>query len=228
MFEFKNHLLKNILIVFLLSIIVIALPFFIIDNIYVYIIYDILILYALLPNKQKIYMILSYISIYYILLGLAQLFNSGVIVKAQMIIINKPLSTLSVLLLFIPILLIYIISFILKNKIVIQHYKYQVYLKVNNNVYKIKGYLDTGNTLITNGKPVIFVKEKILINENLINGETFKYYTLNNKTRTEQGYEGEIMIKINYKKIYKKIIFSIVSDEYYFNNCDCLLNVYCR
>ena len=61
MFEFKNKILKNILIVFLLSVIVLTLPFFVIDNPYVYIIYDILILYALLPKKNKIYINLLYI-----------------------------------------------------------------------------------------------------------------------------------------------------------------------
>ena len=228
MFEFKNKIYKNILLVFLLSIIVVSLPFFIIDNIYVYLIYDLLILIALLPNKNKIYMIISYISIYYILIGLAQLFNSGIIVETQMIVINNPVSTLSLILLLIPIIIIYIISFLLKKSFLIFHYKYLVYLKVNDNIYKLKGYLDTGNTLLKDGKPVIFIKNYILQNEKLINEISFKYHTLNNKMREDKGYEGELIININHKKIYKKIIFSVVSDEYYFNNCDCLLNAYCR
>ena len=70
MFEFKNKIYKNILIILLLSILVLTLPFFIIDEIIIYLIYDLLILIALLPNKQKLYMIISYISIYYILIGL--------------------------------------------------------------------------------------------------------------------------------------------------------------
>lgn len=224
MFEFKNKILKNILIVFLLSVIVLTLPFFVIDNPYVYIIYDILILYALLPKKNKIYMILSYISIYYILIGLAQLFNSGVIVKVQMIVINKPVSTLSVILLFIPIIIIYIFSFILKKKILLHHYKYNIHLIINNNIYKIKGYFDTGNTLLIDGKPVIFVKENILINEKLNDGYPIKYNTVNNKIREDIGYEGEIIIKNKYIKI----LFSVVSNNYYFNNCDCLLNAFCK
>ena len=228
MFEFKNKIYKNILLVFLLSIIVVSLPFFIIDNIYVYLIYDLLILIALLPHKNKIYMIISYISIYYILIGLAQLFNSGIIVETQMIVINNPVSTLSLILLLIPIIIIYIISFLLKKSFLIFHYKYLVYLKVNDNIYKLKGYLDTGNTLLKDGKPVIFIKNYILQNEKLINEISFKYHTLNNKMREDKGYEGELIININHKKIYKKIIFSVVSDEYYFNNCDCLLNAYCR
>ena len=228
MFEFKNSLIKNILIIFLLSIIIFSLPFFLIENIFVYIIYDCLILIALLPNKQKIYMILSYITILYILIGLVQFFNAGIITKYQFIIINKPISTIHVLLLIIPIIIIYFISFIFKKSIKTQYYKYEMYLKVNDNIYKLRGYLDTGNTLLKDGKPIIFVKEKILINEKLENYTTYKYHTLNNKMREEKGYEGEIIIKINFKKIYKKIIFSIVSDEYYFNNCDCLLNLYCK
>ena len=126
------------------------------------------------------------------------------------------------------IIILYILSFLLKKSFLIYHYKYNVYLKVNENIYKFKGYLDTGNTLLKDGKPIIFIKEKVLINEDLKDGINFKYHTLNNKMREEKGYEGEIIIKINYKKIYKKIIFSIVSDDYYFNNCDCLLNAYCR
>ena len=55
MFEFKNKIYKNILIIILLSIIVLTLPFFIIDEIIIYLIYDLLILIALLPKKQKIY-----------------------------------------------------------------------------------------------------------------------------------------------------------------------------
>jgi hypothetical protein len=228
MFEFKNKVYKNILIIFLLSFIVFSLPIFIIDNIIIYLIYDLLVLIALLPNKQKIYMIISYISIYYILIGLAQLFNSGVIVKAQMIVINKPLSTLTTILLFIPIIIIYLISFILKKEFLLFHYKYIVYIKVNNNTYKLKGYFDSGNTLLFDGKPVIFIKKNILLNEKLKNGKNIKYYTLNNNIREDIGYEGEIIIKVNQKKIYKKIIFSVVSDEYHFNNCDCLLNAYCK
>ena len=185
MFEFKNKIYKNILLVFLLSIIVVSLPFFIIDNIYVYLIYDLLILIALLPNKNKIYMIISYISIYYILIGLAQLFNSGIIVETQMIVINNPVSTLSLILLLIPIIIIYIISFLLKKSFLIFHYKYLVYLKVNDNIYKLKGYLDTGNTLLKDGKPVIFIKNYILQNEKLINEISFKYHTLNNKMRID-------------------------------------------
>lgn len=228
MFEFKNKYYKNILIVILLSIIVFTLPIFVINNVLIYIVYDILILVALLPNKQKIYMIISYISIYYILIGLAQLFNSGIIVKTQMIVINKPISTLATILLFIPIIIIYFISYILKKEFLLFHYKYTVYIKINESIYKIKGYFDSGNTLLVEGKPVIFIKKNILINEKLKNGQTLIYKTLNNTIREDVGYEGEIMIKTNYKKIYKKIIFSLVGDDYYFNNCDCLLNAYCK
>lgn len=227
-FEFKNKYYKNLLIVFLLSFIVFTLPLFVIDNIYIYLIYDVLILIALLPNKQKLYMIISYISIYNILIGLAQLFNSGLIVKTQMLVINKPISTFGTLLLLIPIIIIYLLSFLLKKQILLQHYKYIVYVKINNNIYKLKGYFDSGNTLMSNGKPVIFIKKNVLINEKLHGGEIIKYQTLNNTIREDYGYEGEILIKSNYKKTYKKIIFSLVSDDYYFNNCDCLLNVFCR
>jgi len=185
-------------------------------------------LFALLPNKQKIYIIILYISIYYILIALAQLFNSGIIVKVQMIVINKPISTLSTFLLFIPIIIIYVLSFLLKKQFLILHYKYDVYIKVNDNIYKLKGYFDSGNTLLCNGKPVIFIKKYILINENLKKSEIIKYQTLNHTIREEIGYEGQLIIKINYKKICKNIIFSIVSDDYYFNNCDCLLNAYCK
>ena len=228
MFEFKNKFYKNLLIIFFLSFIVFTLPIFVIDSVIIYLIYDILILIALLPNKQKLYMIISYISIYYILIGLAQLFDSGVIVKTQMIVINKPISTLSTILLFIPIVIIYLISYILKKEILLFYYKYIVYIKVNNNTYKIKGYFDSGNTLLFNGKPVIFIKKNILINEKLINGFNIKYRTLNNDIREDIGYEGEILIKTHNLKIYKKVIFSLVNDDYYFNNCDCLLNAYCK
>lgn len=227
-FEFKNKMYKNFLIIFLLSFIVFSLPLFVIKEGYIYIIYDVLILTALLPNKNKIYMIISYISIYYILLGIGQLLDSGIIVNTQIIVINKPISTLSVVLLFIPIVIVYLLSYLLKKEFLIHHYKYIVYIKINDNIYKLKGYLDSGNTLLINGYPVIFIKEHILLNEKLEKKEKIKYYTLNNTIREDDGYEGEIMIKYNYHKIYKKIIFSIVSDEYYFNNCDCLLNAYCK
>lgn len=228
MFEFKNKIYKNILIVLLLSIIVFTLPLFTIDSIYIYLIYDVLILYALLPKNNKIYMILSYISIYYILIGLAQLISKGIIIKSQMIVINNPPSLLSIFILLIPIIIIYLLSYLLKKEILIMHYKCLVYLKINNNVYKIKGYLDSGNTLLFNGLPVIFIKENILINEILTGGEKIKYKTLNNSIREEVGYKGELMIKYTFNKVYKKIIFSVVSDDYYFNNCDCLLNAYCK
>lgn len=228
MFEFKNHIFKNILIIFLLSIIVFSLPFFVIKNIYVFLIYDLLILYALLPKKNKLYMIISYISIYYILIGLAQLLNKGIIVESQLIVIINPPSLVSIIVLIIPIIIIYLISFLLKKELLIMHYKYFVYLKVNDNIYKIKGYLDSGNTLLINGLPVIFIKKNILINETLKDGEKIKYHTLNNTLREDIGYKGELIIKYNFNKVYKKIIFSVVSDDYYFNNCDCLLNAYCK
>ena len=56
MFEFKNKIYKNILIIILLSIIVLTLPFFIIDEIIIYLIYDLLILIALFPKKQKLFL----------------------------------------------------------------------------------------------------------------------------------------------------------------------------
>ena len=145
--------------------IVFSLPLFVIKEGYIYIIYDVLILTALLPNKNKIYMIISYISIYYILLGIGQLLDSGIIVNTQIIVINKPISTLSVVLLFIPIIIVYLLSYLLKKEFLIHHYKYIVYIKINDNIYKLKGYLDSGNTLLINGYPVIFIKKHFLLNE---------------------------------------------------------------
>ncbi len=228
MYELKNKLYKNILIIFFLSIIVFTLPLFTINSIVIYLIYDILILSVFLPKKKKFFLIFTYLSIYYILIALAQLINKGIIVKGQILIINKPLSTLSIFTLFIPIIFIYLFSYLLRKEILIMHYKCYAYLKINGHIYKLKGYLDSGNTLLSNGKPVVFIKENILKYEKLKNGEIIKYYTLNNSYREEVGYEGEMIIKYNFKKIYKKIIFSLVSDDYYFNNCDCLLNAYCR
>lgn len=219
----KSH---YVLLVIFMVLPVFSLPFFVIDNILFYLSYYLIILFALLPRDHKFKAMLLYGIAYFILLSTSLILNKGIDHYHLVPLIHTPKATLSLLLIPLPYLAFLMISMIIKNKIKIYHFIYQINIKYKESIYAMKGYLDSGNTLVYEGVPVIFIKREVLEDINLDNPIRISYKTIDNIIKEEWCYQGVICISRFYKKTYKKVLFAIVNNQHSFNDCDCLLNAH--
>lgn len=125
--------------------------------------------------------------------------------------------------LFVPIssyALLLFFTFI-KKRYQTSKYELDIILIVSNNKIKLKGYADSGNTLLIDNYPVIFLSNKYryLIKE-LEKGPIIEYKTVSEQT-SETSYKGEIIIK---DKVFR-VLISISQNRSHFHECDCLLNL---
>lgn len=89
-------------------------------------------------------------------------------------------------------------------------------VKIDENLYKGKGFLDTGNMATFNQCPIIFIKGKIPT----CNGEVIQITGIKNIPYKYIAYKGEITMRHKNQEIYA--IF--VSEKLDFNQCRMLLN----
>ena len=86
---------------------------------------------------------------------------------------------------------------------------------MEENEYQISGYMDSGNTLIKDNKPVIFLNEKYLktlnFKEMMVSGMGYQ------KCKYIEG-------KVNINGTNKCVICAFVN-EVSFKGCECLLNI---
>ena len=223
--EIKFSLNRKIIIIFLLLAKFYILPLINENLTFFFYIYDIII-YLLFFNRKKIYVSLLFIFLYYIFSTFFMFIEPHILIFKKLLIISSPSASIKLIFLPIPLLIGYYILNILKNKYINFKYSYRTQLKYNSQIVSLKGYLDSGNTLLVNGIPVIFIKKSIQINLINSNKIPIEYITVNGKVNKQDGYLGKIAFKVKNEIIIKKVIFSIVAGEHSFHNCDCLLNAY--
>lgn len=223
--EIKFSLLRKIVVIFLLLAKFYFLPLIPSELSIFYYLYDIII-YLLLFNRKKIHTSILFIVLYYIFSTFFMFIEPHILFYKKLLVISSPSATLKLIFLPIPLLLGYYILSILKKKYVQYKYSYNGQLKYLDQIVSLKGYLDSGNTLVVKGLPVIFIKSNLGLK--LVNNDTIaiEYITVNGNKNKQEGYLGKIALKTKKDVIIKQVIFSVVKGEHSFHNCDCLLNAY--
>ena len=203
-----------ILITFMLSILSMFINIFVINYFFLFffILYSLflLILSKDLMKVTLITLIIFYINYAYMLL------IGGCFLYKGILMISTPFSVLFIFLVPIYITFIHLsISYIYK-KIINNKFILKCIVRVDDKLYKGKGYFDSGNSLIFNDKPVIFINDKVSNN----NGEIIEVRGINDVTFKYYAFIATLFYKGNAKHVYAVFISDVKS----FNNCKFLLN----
>lgn len=134
------------------------------------------------------------------------------------LLINTPFITLLILIIPFYITLIHLIYSFIYKRIKYNKFKVKCFIRVNETLYKGYGYYDSGNSLLCNDKPVIFIKGKSKSNQ----GEVIYIKGINDYTFKYLAYKASLIIKGNVKDVY--VVY--VSEKMNFYNCQFLLNKY--
>lgn len=133
-----------------------------------------------------------------------------------MLFVNIPYITWFILIipLYICILhfLITLFYYILKNA----KFKIKCCVEIANKKVKGVGLLDSGNSLLYNGLPVIFINDKPISNE----GEIIKIKGINDVSLTYLAFKGLLTAKLRKMEVY--VVFT--NNKTSFNDCKILLN----
>ena len=160
-----------------------------------------------------LYLLFSYISQFLIMLS----FN-GLVYYKGIFIINKSVQALSLLCYPIILIIIFIISIFVDKLYRFRNYKEKVFLIINDKKYVFNGYMDSGNTLMHDNTPVIFINKNMNFN---FDEEIF----VNTLTGNNVLKGKKCLISINGKSSYT-YAYLCSSNENDFNGCECLLNIY--
>lgn len=211
--KYKIHfIIQTLLIGFILMIInLYFIPYLLIMG---FILYSLI--YGLISLKL-LKVCISTLLIFYINTAFLLLVG-GCFLYDGILLISIPFVSLFVLIIPIYITIIHLaINFIYKR---LKNYKFKVKCKVNlqNDSYKGLGYFDSGNALLYNDIPVIFIRGKALYNE----GEVIIIKGINDYEYKYLAFKGILTIKNIEKKVY--VVFVKKTMDFY--NCDFLLNKY--
>lgn len=155
-------------------------------------------------------LIIFYINYSYMLLV------GGCFLYKGILMISTPFSVLFIFLVPIYITIIHLtISYIYK-KIVNNRFVIRCIVRVDDKLFKGNGYFDSGNSLLFNDKPVIFINDKPINN----NGEIIEVRGINDVSFKYLAFKATLFFKGNAKHVYAVFINDIKS----FNNCKFLLN----
>lgn len=109
----------------------------------------------------------------------------------------------------------------IKRKIKKANYELNIFLKIKDQQIKIRGYLDSGNTLVVDNLPVIFISKKYSkLLSNAEYGPPINFLTVSNVS-TQVSYLGKIILN---KKCHD-VLISVSATREDFHDCDCLLNL---
>ena len=108
--------------------------------------------------------------------------------------------------------LITLFYYILKNA----KFKIKCCVEIANKKVKGVGLLDSGNSLLYNGLPVIFINDKPISNE----GEIIKIKGINDVSLTYLAFKGLLTAKLRKMEVY--VVFT--NNKTSFNDCKILLN----
>lgn len=134
------------------------------------------------------------------------------------LIISTPFVTLILLLIPMYIALIHIIFKELFKKVKYRKFKIKCKIVVDGKTFKGYGYYDTGNALLHDNIPVVFIKGRPFNN----NGEVIHVQGINDSVFTYLSYKGKITINNKILDVY--VVF--IGNRLNFFNCSFLLNKY--
>ncbi len=167
-----------------------------------------------------------FLIIYYLQCSLLVFFSPYLDYKEGLVLVTYPVGLYHYLLTpFFSLSLLYL-SLLIKRKISKVNYEYNIELLVNDQRFKMKGYLDSGNTLMINNYPVIFLAKKY---KYLLNLENEKYSinvaTINAQEMLDNSIKGKISFKVKNRQVSYEVLISISNNREHFHDYDCLLNL---
>ena len=154
---------------FIIMIIVSLLMYF---NVFIYMEYQymnclvLLGLFFLLYKKHVLKILLLFCFIYYGNLATCMLFTNKLYLYHGVIFIDHPTGFNYLLVQFINILIIEIVMLSIRSIKLFKNFRIKVNLKLEGKFHSFTGYIDSGNTLMHEGRPVIFLQEKYFVNNN--------------------------------------------------------------
>ena len=176
----------------------------------------ILVYFGILYRKKFIKYFLIFILSYYGNVSTSMLFTSKIYLYNNLIFIHDPSGFIYIIHQLINIFLIEIICYGVKSIKLLKNYKTNISIKLNDHFSDFSGYIDSGNTLIIDDMPVIFLKEKYFVNK--------KYKELMVKGMGERKCKYFTTQVILDNKI--KNVICASGNNNGFKGCDCLVNIY--
>lgn len=175
-----------------------------------------LIYFLVVYQKRFVKFYMIYVFSYYSSLSYGLIISQNIYLYKWVILVSNPGSFFLFLTAFINIFVIEIVMLTIKKIKLLSNYKIKAEIEIGNETYSVIGYMDSGNTLIKEDKPVIFLSTKYLKIDNtkemIVTGMGVK------KCKYVEA-------KINILNIRKDIICAFV-DGISFKGCACLLNIY--
>ena len=170
--------------------------------------------FLLTYKKHPIKYFFTYMFVYYGNVALILLANEYAYLYNLQIFINDIRGLLFIPMLLVNILVIEIIMFTIKSIELYRNYRMKVKVRIGDNYIEMKGYLDSGNTLLINNLPVIFINEE--------------YFTKDDKEMIVRGIgisrARYFKTSIEINKTKKDVICASSNKE--FKGCECLLNIH--
>lgn len=207
---------KKQIIIYITSIILYLNVLLFKECIYPNIFYYIIIFFFIF-KKNFIKPLFIYLFAYYSQISIIRLFTYKIFLYKGIVMIYIPSGFFYVFLLPLLFVIIWLIAKSVKSLIFLKKYRYNVTVMINEKVYKLSAYFDSGNTMKFNDIPVIFLTEEF-------KERNIKYNKLLIKGVGEENGEylkGTILFENRVKEVYCAYL-----NKRSFNGCKCLLNVY--
>lgn len=175
-----------------------------------------LVFFMIVYLKQFVKHYVLYLLVYFGNVSTSMLFSDDLYLFNGLVFLNEPRAIFYVFSQLINILTIEVIMLSVRKIRLLKNYYADIKVKIDNTYINMKGYIDSGNTLLVEGVPVIFLKDEYF-------GQG-KYQ--------EMIVRGVGMTKSKYFKtkiiIYgeeKEVVCASGSNQGY-KGCDCLINIY--
>lgn len=172
--------------------------------------------FLLIYNRKSIKYYLLFLFVYYGNLATTMIFTNDIYLLGGMVMLNSPSAFLFIFIELVNIVVIEIILFSIRSIKLFKNYRKKIKIEIKGEYKEFLGYLDSGNTLIKDGFPVIFLNETYFIEdkykEMLVNGigsRKCKYF------RTK--------VIINNKE---KEVICASGNKNGFKGCECLINIH--
>jgi len=209
--EFKVKKADKIIIILITFINCLLICF----SVYSYQLYFLFLLFLVVRFKRKCFKtIITFAVVVFSFIAFGPVITPHLIYRMQILNLTNSKSFMVFFLYPLAVLLIYYVSLLFKKFVSIHKFHYKVVVFINGKIYRMRGYYDSGNTLIYKSKPVVFINIKNFESEDFLTFEKV------NETYITKYQEGEILIK---NKV-KKVIFA--HSDRMFNGCECLLSAF--
>lgn len=189
---------------------------FLFDN-YGYINLVFLLAYFLLVyHKKFLKYYLLYLFAYYSNIATCMIFTTNIYLLNGVVLLNTPTSFFYISLELVNIMLIEIILFSIRSIKLLRNYKIKIRIRFKDKFSDFIGYIDSGNTLIVDGLPVIFLKDSYFLKDD------YKEMVVNGiGTRKCKYFKTSVIIN----DMEREVICASGNSKG-FKGCDCLINIH--